>query len=111
MSEEARTDDVPDVRHGLVHSAVDAFADSTRTLVELLAAAGGSTIAHLPVPVPDAVGGLLSAMRRLVDQMPPVTEEIDVLVQEVHAKRLSVQALQAELAALDGQLAVLEKSL
>ena len=50
-------------------------------------------------------------MRRLADQMPPVTAELDVLVHEVHAKRLSIQALQAELAALDQQLEVLERSL
>ena len=50
-------------------------------------------------------------MRRLAEQVPSITAELDVVVNEVHAKRLSIQALQAELAALDQQLEVLEKSL
>jgi hypothetical protein len=97
--------------HGLLHAAVDAFVDSTRAVVEALAAAGSGALGALPAPVPDTVTRMLVSMRRLADQMPPVTAEIEILVQEVHAKRLSIQALQAELAALDNQLEVLERSL
>jgi hypothetical protein len=98
-------------QHGLVHATFDAFVDSTRAVVEAVAAAGSGALGALPGPVPDTVARMLATMRRVVEQMPPLTAEIDIVVQEVHAKRLSIQALQAELAALDEQLALLERSL
>jgi hypothetical protein len=98
-------------RHGLLQSAAEAFVERTRALVDLMATAGSGALGALPEPVPGSVARMLHALRLLVDQMPPVTAQLDVLVQEVHAKRLSIQALQAELSALDAQLAVLERSL
>ncbi len=98
-------------RHGLLQSTAEAFVERTRAVVEVLATAGTGALGALPEPVPSSVNRMLHALRQLVDQMPPVTAQLDVLVQEVHAKRLSIQALQAELSALDAQLAVLERSL
>jgi len=98
-------------KHGLLQTAAEAFLDRTRAVVEMVATAGSGALGALPEPVPSSVGRMLRAMRLLIDQMPPVTAELDVLMQEVHAKRLSIQALRAELDALDRQLAVLEKSL
>jgi hypothetical protein len=100
-----------DAQHGLLHSAVDLFLDRTRAVADLVAGAGSGALGALPAPVPATVGRMLTALRQLADQMPPVTAELDVLVHEVHAKRLSIQALQSELAVLDDQLAVLERSL
>jgi hypothetical protein len=54
---------------------------------------------------------MLTSLRKMADQMPPITAEIEVVIEEVHAKRLSIQALQAELRALDHQLEVLEGAL
>lgn len=96
---------------GLVHATVDAFVDSTRALVEAVATAGGEALGTLPTPVPTSVTRMLVSLRGLVDQMPPLTAEIDVVVRELHAKRLSIEALQAELATLDEQLEILERSL
>ena len=96
---------------GMLHSAVDAFVDSTRAVVDVMASAGSGALGVLPPPVPDTVTRMLTSMRRLAEQVPSITAELDVVVNEVHAKRLSIQALQAELAALDQQLEVLEKSL
>jgi hypothetical protein len=98
-------------RHGVLETTMEAFLDRTRTVAELMAAAGRGALGVMPEPVPSAVTRMLGAMRQLSEQMPPVTAELDVLVDEVHAKRLSIQALQAELAALDAQLAVLERTL
>ena len=98
-------------QHGLVHSTIDAFVDSTRAVVEAMASAGSGALGALPQPVPSTVNRMLSSLRKMADTMPPITAEIEVVIEEVHAKRLSIQALQAELAALDDQLAVLEKSL
>jgi hypothetical protein len=98
-------------QHGLVHSTIDAFVDSTRAVVEAMASAGSGALGALPQPVPSTVNRMLTSLRKMADQMPPITAEIEVVIEEVHAKRLSIQALQAELAALDDQLAVLEKSL
>lgn len=98
-------------RHGMVQSAVDAFLERTRAVADLMTSASSSALGALPDPVPASVATMLASMRHLVEQMPSVTAELDVLVQEVHAKRLSIQALQAELAALDTQLGVLEKAL
>jgi hypothetical protein len=95
----------------LLHSTVDVFLDRTRALADLVAGAGGNALERMPEPVPTAVTRMLSSLRQLAEQAPPLTAELDVLVQEVHAKRLSIQALQAELAALDKQLAVLERAL
>lgn len=100
-----------DGQHGLVRSAMDLFLDRTRAVAELVAGAGSGALGALPAPVPATVTRMLSALRQLADQMPPLTAELDVLVHEVHAKRLSIQALQSELAVLDDQLAVLERSL
>lgn len=100
-----------DERHGLVQSAVDLFLERTQALAEQVVAVGTGALGAMPDPVPATVVRMLASLRQLVDQVPPVTAELDVLVQEVHAKRLSIQALQAELAALDRQLEVLEQSL
>ncbi len=98
-------------RHGVLQSTVDVFLDRTRAVVDLMASAGGGALGLVPEPVPSAVTRMLTSMRDLAEQLPPVTAELDVLVDELHAKRKSIQALQAELAALDRQLEVLERSL
>lgn len=98
-------------RHGLLHATVDLFVDRTRALVEATTAAGAGALGAMPEPVPATVTGMLTSLRHLVEQVPPLTAEFEVLVQEVHAKRLSIQALQGELAALDAQLEVFERSL
>lgn len=98
-------------RRGLLQSTIDVFLDRTRAVVELMASAGSGALGTMPEPVPATVTRMLTSMRQLVDQLPPVTVELDILVQEVHAKRLSIQALQAELSTLDKQLEVLERSL
>ena len=54
---------------------------------------------------------MLTSLQHLVDQVPQLTTEVDVLLEGVHAKRLTLQALQAELAAFDSQLGLLEQSL
>jgi phage-related tail protein len=102
----------PDQAAGrLLHSTVDVFLDRTRAVADLVAGAGGSAVDRLPEPVPAAVNRMLSSLRQLAEQAPPLTAELDVLIQEVHAKRKSIQALQAELAALDKQLEVFERTL
>ena len=65
----------------------------------------------VPEPVPSTVTRMLSSLRDLAEQAPPLTAELTVLIDEVHAKRLSLQAMQAELATLDHQLEILERSL
>lgn len=96
---------------GLLQGAADRVLDRARQVVELVGTVGSGAVGALPEPVPAAVGRLLTSLRDLVDQMPTVSAEVDVVVRELHAKRLSIQALQAELTALDGQLELLERSL
>jgi hypothetical protein len=100
-----------DEGHGLIQTTVDVFLDRTRAVADLMASAGSGALGRVPEPVPSAVTRMLSSMRQLAEQVPPLTVELDVLVEEVHAKRLSIQALQAELSALDRQLEVLERAL
>ncbi len=76
-----------------------------------MANAGSGALGRVPEPVPSTVTRMLTSLRQLAEQAPPLTVELDVLVEEVHAKRLSIQALQAELSALDRQLEVLERAL
>lgn len=98
-------------RNGLLQGAMEELLHRTRVVVNLLGSAGSGALDVLPEPVPAAAARMLVALQRLLDQVPPVASQLDVLVQEVHAKRMTVQALQAELAAFDHQLEVLEKSL
>lgn len=100
-----------DERHSLLQATIDVFLDRIRAVTELLASAGSGALGAIPEPVPSAVTRMLSSLRQLAEQAPPITVEIHVLVEEVHAKRLSIQALQAELSALDHQLELLETSL
>jgi hypothetical protein len=100
-----------DQRHGVLQSAVDLFLDRTRAVTELMASAGSGALGRVPEPVPSAVTRMLSSLRELAEQAPPITAELSVLIEEVHAKRISIQALQAELTALDHQLEVLERAL
>lgn len=95
----------------MLQATVDVFLDRTRALADLMASAGSGALERMPEPVPSAVTRMLSSLRQLAEQVPPLTGELDVLIEEVHAKRLSIQALQAELSALDHQLEVLERSL
>ncbi len=98
-------------RHNLLQATIDVFLDRTRAVTEVLAKAGTGALGVVPEPVPSTVNRMLSSLRQLAEQAPPITAELHVLVEEVHAKRLSIQALQAELSALDHQLEVLERSL
>jgi len=98
-------------RRGIFQATVDVFLDRTRALAELMTTAGSGALGIVPEPVPSTVTRMLTSLRQLAEQAPPLTAELDVLVDEVHAKRLSIQALQAELAALDRQLDVLERAL
>lgn len=98
-------------RHGRLQSTVDVFLDRTRAVTELMASAASGALGVVPEPVPSTVTRMLTSLRQLAEQAPPLTAELDILVQEVHAKRLSIQALRAELDALDNQLEVLEKAL
>lgn len=99
------------VRHGVLHATVDMFAESTRTVADLVAAAGSGARDVVPMGMTAAAGRMVMSLQQVLDLVPPLTQELDVLVEEVHAQRLGVQALQAELAALDHQLDVLERSL
>lgn len=100
-----------DQRHGVLQAAVDVFLDRTRAVTELMASAGSGALGRVPEPVPSAVTRMLSSLRELAEQAPPITAELSVLIEEVHAKRISIQALQAELTALDHQLEILERAL
>jgi hypothetical protein len=100
-----------DERHGLLQATIDVFLDRTRAVTELMERAGSGALGKVPEPVPSAVTRMLSSLRQLAEQAPPLTAELHVLIEEVHAKRLSIQALQAELSALDHQLEVLERAL
>lgn len=99
-------------RKGVLQSATDMFLGSTRTVVELVAQAGGAGAqAVVPDPVLTSVSHMLRSMRRVVEEAPQISAELDVMVSEVHAKRLTIQAVMAELAVLDAQLEILEQTL
>lgn len=100
-----------DERHGRLQATVDVFLDRTRAVADLMANIGSGALGMVPEPVPSTVTRMLSSLRQVAEQTPPLTVELDVLADEVHAKRLSIQALQAELAALDRQLEVLERAM
>ena len=106
------TDHTGDQHHGVLQSTFDLFLASTRTVTDLVTAAGSAGArAVLPSQVNDSVGRMLSSMRTMVEQAPQITDELDVLTEELRAKRLSIRALQSELSALDRQLDVLERAL
>lgn len=65
----------------------------------------------VPDPVLTSVSHMLSSMRRVVEEAPQISAELDVMVSEVHAKRLTIQAVTADLAVLDAQLEILEQAL
>lgn len=99
-------------RKGVLQSATDMFLGSTRTVVELVAQAGGAGAqAVVPDPVLTSVSHMLRSMRRVVEEAPQISAELDVMVSELHAKRLTIQAVMAELAVLDAQLEILEQAL
>ncbi|HEX5730394.1 hypothetical protein, partial [Microbacterium sp.] len=104
--------DGPQGRKGVLQSATDMFLGSTRSVVELLAQAGGAGAqALVPDPVLTSVSNMLRSMRKVVDEAPQISAELDVMVSELHAKRLTIQAVTAELGVLDAQLELLEQTL
>jgi hypothetical protein len=98
-------------RRGLLQSAMDEFLEGTRSVARLVGSVGSGALGAMPEPLPATVTRMLGSLQQLMDQVPPITAELDVLMQELHAKRLTVQALQAELSAFDHQLHILEMSL
>ena len=97
--------------HGLARATGDAVVHQVRALSSLATAASSSALDAIPEPVGALVDRSRAALEELLDIVPPITAEIDVLAAELSAKRSSIQALQAELGALDLQLAVVERSL
>ena len=100
------------VRRGTwdVHVLDDAargLSGQARGMTRRLANAGVSVVGVTPGPLRHA----LASLARSVDQLPSISQQLDVLMSEVHAQRLAIQAVEAELAALDDQLAVLERSM
>src|SRR5664279_805762 len=98
-------------RNSLLQAAMEEFIQRTRSVASLVGSVGSGALSAMPEPVPATVTRMLKSLQQLIDQAPPLTEEISVLIEEIHAQRLTVQALQAEMAAFDHQLDVLEKSL
>jgi hypothetical protein len=98
-------------RRSLLQSAVEEFLERTWSVANLVGSVGSGALGAMPEPLPATVNRMLGSLKRVMDQVPPFTAEIDVLLLELHAKRLTVQALQAELSAFDQQLDVLERSL
>ena len=90
---------------------MEEFIQRTRSVASLVGSVGSGALSAMPEPVPATVTRMLKSLQQLIDQAPPLTEEVSVLIEEIHAQRLTVQALQAEMAAFDHQLDVLEKSL
>lgn len=104
--------DAPQARKGMLQSATDMFLSSTRSVVELVAQAGGAGAqAIVPDPVLSSVSHMLSSMRSVVEQAPVIGDELEILVSEIHAKRLTIQSVTAELTVLDTQLEILERTL
>jgi septal ring factor EnvC (AmiA/AmiB activator) len=68
---------------------------------------GVSAVGVAPAPLRHA----LASVARSMDELPSISQQLDVLMSQVRAQRLAIQAVEAELAALDDQLAVLERSL
>ena len=97
---------------GMLQSAFDLFLDSARTVTQV-ATQAGSAGAHAVVPdqVLASVEGMMTSLRRVAEQAPQITDELDVLMKELHAKRLTIQAVTAELTVLDEQLEILERAL
>jgi hypothetical protein len=98
-------------RNSLLQAAMEEFIQRTRSVASLVGSVGSGALSAMPEPVPATVTRMLKSLQQLIDQAPPLTEEISVLIEEIHAQRLTLQALQAEMAAFDHQLDVLEKSL
>ncbi|MEO6791254.1 MAG: hypothetical protein ABI249_01490 [Ornithinibacter sp.] len=104
-------DDHAAPRSGLLQSALDEFLGRAHALADAVGSIGGEAVGAVPGLLPDTVAKMLLSLQQLVDQVPQLTTEVDVLLEGVHAKRLTLQALQAELAAFDSQLQLLEQSL
>ena len=96
---------------GLLQSALDEFLGRARAVADLAGTIGSGALGAVPAIIPDSVTKMLLSLQQLVEQVPQMTTEVEVLMEGIHAKRLTLQALQAELAAFDSQLALLEKSL
>ena len=98
-------------RSSLLQSAMEEFIQRTRSVAGLVGSVGSGALGAMPEPVPATVAKMLKSLQHLIDQAPPLTEEISILIEEIHAQRLTLQALQAEMAVFDHQLEVLERSL
>lgn len=98
-------------RGGLLQTALDEFLARARAVADLGGSIRSGAVGAVPDLVPDTATRMLLSLQQLVDQVPQLTTEVDVLLEGVHAKRLTLQALQAELAAFDSQLELLEHSL
>ena len=91
----------------VLDAAAHGLTGQAREVTRRLAGAGVSAVGVAPGPLRHA----LASLARSMDQLPSVSQQLDVLMAEVHAQRLAIQAVEAELAALDDQLAVLERSM
>ena len=96
---------------GLLQSSLEEFLGRARAVADVVGSIGSGAVGAVPNIVPDTVTQMLLSLQKLVEQVPQLTTEVDVLLEGVHAKRLTLQALQAELAAFDSQLELLERSL
>jgi NAD(P)-dependent dehydrogenase (short-subunit alcohol dehydrogenase family) len=91
----------------VLDGAARGLSGQARGMTRRLANAGVSVVGVAPGPLRHA----LASLARSVDQLPSISQQLDVLMAEVQAQRLAIQAVEAELAALDDQLAVLERSM
>lgn len=101
-----------DPHDGMLQSSVAALLESTRAVTQLVSrTSSAGARAVWPTSIVEPVNHLLRSLRRMIEQAPHLTDEIDVLMGELQAKRLSIQAVTAELIVLDHQLEILEKTL
>ncbi|TIC80444.1 hypothetical protein E8D34_18845 [Nocardioides sp. GY 10113] len=96
---------------GVARPTAEHLVERVRGIAEAMAGVGKDSVSALTAPGRRSVVHLLTTLDQLLDQVPPIHEELDVVLSELHAQRLSVQSVRAQLEALDAQLEVLERSL
>jgi hypothetical protein len=84
----------------LLDEAAHGLSEQAREITRRLTGVGVSAVGVAPAPLRH----VLASLARSMDELPSISQQLDVLMSQVRAQRLAIQAVEAELAALDDQL-------
>lgn len=92
-------------------STIRGITQPVHAVVDKVVGVTGSMATGVATVLPGPVGAVVHLLHQVLDEIPTLDSELDVVAEAIHAQRLTAKSVAAQLTALDAQLGVLESAI